>query len=158
VIPDWDEKQISAEATFDTDILDDAQLRAELAQLADRTASRLRSQGWLAEVIVLKVRRSDFKTSTRQYPMRPPSQQTRAIATAAAYLLTQWRKEEPRAAVRLLGVAARHLTTAPQLDMFAAPQAARERHLDSTIDGIRAKFGNSAVGRASSLAKPKLSD
>ena len=49
VIADWDEKQISAEETFDIDISDRARLHAELARLTDRTAARLRSQGWLAE-------------------------------------------------------------------------------------------------------------
>ncbi|HJY39040.1 MAG TPA: DNA polymerase IV, partial [Steroidobacteraceae bacterium] len=36
VIADWDEKQISSEETFETDISDRAQLHAQLAQLADR--------------------------------------------------------------------------------------------------------------------------
>jgi DNA polymerase IV len=157
VIADWDEKQISAEETFATDVLVAADLHAQLAPLADRVASRLRSKDWLAQVVVVKIRRSDFKTSTRQCRMRPPTQQTRAIAMTAARLLDEWRKEEPQAPVRLLGVAARDLTAAPQLDMFAVPHAEREKHLDSAIDHIRARFGNGALGRASSLAASKTS-
>ena len=80
VIADWDEKQISAEETFDVDISDRKQLHAELARLTDRTAARLRSQGWLAETVVVKIRRKDFKTYTRQSPIRPATQQTRPLA------------------------------------------------------------------------------
>jgi len=153
VIAQWDEKQISAEETFDEDILDSARLHEELARLADRAASRLRAQAWLAEVIVVKIRRKDFKTYTRQCRMRPATQQTRPIAEATMRLLNEWRNEQPGAAVRLLGVAARDLTSAPQLDMFAAPAAQRDRHLDTTIDTIRAKFGADALGRGSSLRR-----
>jgi DNA polymerase-4 len=70
---------------------------------------------------------------------------------AAIKLLNGWRETEPRAPVRLLGVAARDLSSVPQLELFASPDRERDRHLDATIDGIRAKFGNAAVSRGSVL-------
>jgi DNA polymerase-4 len=151
VIADWDEKQISAEETFDTDISDRARLHAELAQLTDRTATRLRSQGWLAETVVVKIRRKDFKTYTRQSPIRPATQQTRPLLDAATKLLNEWLREQPRAAIRLLGVGATDLTSTPQLELFTVPEASRNQHLDAALDDIRAKFGNDAVARGSSL-------
>jgi DNA polymerase IV len=151
VIPDWDEKQISAETTFDKDIVNPAQLHAELAQLADRTASRLRSQGWLSERVTVKIRRQDFKTYTRQCAVRPATQETRPIAAAAAKLLDEWIAAQPRTPIRLLGVGAGDLTATPQLDLFSVPESRRNQHLDAALDDIRAKFGNSAVSRASSL-------
>jgi DNA polymerase-4 len=42
VVPDLDEKQISAEETFDTDIADPVRLRTEITRLADKTCARLR--------------------------------------------------------------------------------------------------------------------
>jgi len=151
VIADWDEKQISSEETFDTDITDRAQLHAQLAQLADRTAARLRSQGWLAERVVVKIRRKDFKTYTRQSAIRPATQQTRPLLEAATKLLDEWLREQPRAAIRLLGVGATDLTNEQQFELFTAPEAGRNQHLDATLDDIRAKFGNDAVARGSSL-------
>jgi DNA polymerase-4 len=151
VIADWDEKQISAEETFETDIADPARLHAELAQLADRMAARLRAQGWLSERVVVKIRRKDFKTYTRQCAIRPATQETRPLASAAAKLLDEWLAAQPRAAIRLLGVGAADLTAAPQLDLFAVPESERNQHLDAAIDSIRAKFGNSALSRGSSL-------
>jgi DNA polymerase-4 len=151
VIADWDEKQISSEETFDIDISDRAQLHAQLAQLADRTAARLRSQGWLAETVVVKIRRKDFKTYTRQSAIRPATQQTRPLLEAATKLLDEWLREQPRAAIRLLGVGATDLTNEQQFELFTAPEAGRNQHLDATLDDIRAKFGTDAVSRGSSL-------
>jgi DNA polymerase-4 len=151
VIADWDEKQISAEETFDVDISDRKQLHAELARLTDRTAARLRSQGWLAEKVVVKIRRKDFKTYTRQSPLRPATQQTRPLLEAATKLLDEWLREQPRAAVRLLGVGATDLTSTPQLELFTVPETSRNQHLDTALDDIRAKFGSDAVARGSSL-------
>jgi DNA polymerase-4 len=151
VIADWDEKQISSEETFDKDISDRARLHAELARLTDRTAARLRSQEWLAQTVVVKIRRKDFKTYTRQSPIRPATQQTRPLLDAATKLLDEWLREQPRAAVRLLGVGATDLTSTPQLELFTVPEANRNQHLDTALDDIRAKFGNDAVARGSSL-------
>ena len=155
VIADWDEKQISAEETFDVDLVQRKDMHAQLAELADRMAVRLRKQGWLAGSIVVKIRRKDFKTYTRQTAVRPPTDQTKPLALAAAELLDQWLSEQPRAAIRLLGVGARDLTLAPQLDLFAMPEAERNQHLDATLDSIRAKFGNAAVSRGSSVRSGK---
>lgn len=155
VIADWDEKQISAEETFDTDICDRPRLHAELAALADRMATRLRSRGWLAGLVVVKIRRKDFRTYTRQQTIRPATQDTQTLAEAAATLLNEWLEEQPRAAIRLLGVGARDLTEAAQMDLFAQPEARRNRELDATIDSIRARFGSDALSRGSSLRPGK---
>jgi DNA polymerase-4 len=151
VIPDYDEKQISSETTFDKDIVDPSKLHAELIQLADRTAARLRSQGWLSERVTVKIRRHDFKTYTRQCAVRPATQETKPLAAAAAKLLDEWIKAQPRTAIRLLGVGAGDLTAQPQLELFLAQESKKNQHLDATLDDIRAKFGNTAVSRASSL-------
>jgi DNA polymerase IV len=146
-----EEKQISAESTFDTDITDPQHMHAELARLADRMAARLRHSGWVANRVVVKIRRRDFRTFTRQARIRPPTHATAPLAQAAAELLDQWLSVNRGAAIRLLGVGATDLSMMPQFDMFEAQQAARDEKLDSALDEIRAKFGARAVGRASSL-------
>ena len=62
VIPDLDEKQISAEETFETDIADRARLQSELARLADKTCARLRARELVAGCVTVKIRRKDFTT------------------------------------------------------------------------------------------------
>jgi len=155
VIADWDEKRISAEETFAIDLTDRARMHAELAQLTDRMSTRLRNSDWLAGCVVVKIRRRDFKTYTRQCAVTPATNETRPLATAAARLLDEWLEHQPKAQIRLLGVGAGDLTSSSQLDLFAVPESRRNQHLDATIDGIRAKFGSTALSRASSLRPPR---
>jgi len=155
VIADWDEKRISAEETFDIDLTDRKRMHAELAQLTDRMSTRLRNSGWLAGCVVVKIRRRDFKTYTRQCIVTPATNETRPLATVAARLLDEWLEHQPQAQIRLLGVGAGDLTSSSQLDLFAVPESRRNQHLDATIDGIRAKFGSTALSRASSLRPPR---
>jgi DNA polymerase-4 len=101
--------------------------------------------------VTVKIRRKDFQTFTRQAAVRPPTQETRTIAQAACHLLDTWLKQQPRAAIRLLGVGASDLTSAPQLELFVSAAVQRDRRLDEAVDSIRAKFGSPALTRASAL-------
>jgi DNA polymerase-4 len=154
VVPDRDEKQISAEETFDVDITDHAQLRTELVRLADKVAARLRARGLSASCVSVKIRRKDFTTYARQKHLEPPTQETRVVTAVATELLDAWLAAQPRAALRLLGVGVSELAPARQLDLFTAPQTERNRGLDAAVDQIRARFGKVAVAPASALARP----
>ena len=160
VLSEWDEKQISTETTFDVDIDNANLLRAELLQLSDRTASRLRKRQLSARGIALKIRRHDFHTFTRQRLCQPPTNDSRVIAELALQLLATWLAEHPGAAVRLLGVGAYELGPIAQLSLFDDSKDARNSsfmsrsqgtHLDAAIDGIRGKFGADSLIRASGL-------
>lgn len=154
VVPDRDEKQVSAEETFDVDIADHARLRAEIVRLADKTGARLRSRQLLAGCVTVKIRRKDFTTYTRQRRCEPPTQETRVITAIATELLEAWLASQPRAALRLLGVGVSDLAPTTQLDLFTAPQTARNRELDAAVDRIRERFGKVALAPASTLARP----
>ena len=149
VVSDAPEKQISSEETFDVDIRDHEELRQRLAHLADRTAERLRSRQLKAGMISIKVRRRDFETYTRQKSFSPPTQETRLIVQVAAGLLDRWLDEQPRAAVRLLGVGVSDLAPAQQLDLFTTRESAESGKLDEALDRIRGKYGTEAVKRGS---------
>jgi DNA polymerase IV len=155
VIADWDEKQISAEDTFETDISDHARLYIELQALADRTATRLRAKQLQASCVIVKIRRKDFSTYTRQQHFQPATQETQVIARIATQLLKEWLKEQPRAALRLLGVGVSDLTEAQQLELFAAPETQRNRELDATVDKIRERYGSASLKRGTSVVKAK---
>ena len=155
VVPDQDEKQVSAEETFDTDIADHARLRAEIVRLADKVAARLRTRGLTASCVTVKIRRRDFTTYTRQRHFEPPTQETRVFTAIATELLDAWLAAQPRAALRLLGVGVSDLAPAAQLDLFTAPQTARNRELDAAVDRIRERFGKVALAPASTLPRPR---
>jgi DNA polymerase-4 len=158
VLAEWDEKSISAEETFDTDLADPARMRAEVLRLADRASARMRAQNLATGCVQVKIRRADFTTFTRQRRFEPSTTDSRTIANLAAELLRAWREEQPRARVRLLGVGVNHLHAADQMDLFAAaagPVGASATALDATVDRIRERFGNLAVRRGSALPEAR---
>jgi DNA polymerase-4 len=151
VVADVAEQQVSSEETFDTDIADRGELFGHLARLADRTAERLRAKGLKAGLVVVKIRRRDFATFTRQKSFSPATQETRLVLAVATELLEHWFEENPRIALRLLGVGVGHLVPSDQLDLFATRDGQRSTHLDAALDRIRGKFGNEAVRRGTAL-------
>ncbi|MES1196868.1 MAG: DNA polymerase IV [Steroidobacter sp.] len=151
VIADWDEKQISSETTFDTDIRASAKLHTELTLLADRTAARLRSSNLQTSCVIIKIRRSDFTTYTRQQHVEPPTQESRVIVDTANNLLHGWLSDHENTALRLLGVGVSGLTEAAQLELFTTSQTLRNRELDAAVDRIREKFGAVALTRGDAL-------
>jgi DNA polymerase-4 len=151
VVADAEEKSISAEDTFSTDIGDPGRLQSELARLADRTSGRLRMKGFVAGCVTVKIRRHDFTTFTRQRRVSPATNDSRAIAAAARDLLAVWLKEHRGVKVRLLGVGVSQLALAEQLELFSEAKGNSTSRLDEALDAIREKFGTGAMTRAGNL-------
>ena len=156
VLSEWDEKSISAEETFFTDLHEHARMQAEVLRLADRASARMRAQNLATGCVQVKIRRADFTTFTRQKRFEPSTTDSRTIARIAAELLTVWLREQPGARVRLLGVGVNHLHAADQMDLFSSTSAAPGANaLDATVDLIRERFGNLAVRRGSALPEAR---
>jgi DNA polymerase-4 len=130
-------------------------MHAEIHRLADKACSRLRARQLIGGCVTVKIRRGDFTTYTRQRAIEPRTQETRVIQRVAADLLDAWRKTQPHAALRLLGVGVTDLAETVQADLFAASESTRNRQLDAAVDAVREKFGNVALRSASTLDKPK---
>jgi DNA polymerase-4 len=163
VMSEWDEKSISAEETFFSDLADHARMRSEVLRLADRAGTRMRAQNLASGCVAVKIRRADFTTFTRQKRFEPSTTDSRTIAKIAAELLDAWLAEQPRSKVRLLGVGVNHLHAADQMDLFAAPAApgsggTNANALDTAVDLIRERFGNLAVRRGSALPEARGAD
>jgi len=152
VLPDVDAKQIGAEETFATDIVEPRQLRAQLWRLVDKAAGRLRAENLQAGCVAVKIRRGDFTTFSRQQQCQPATQETQVFGAIAERMLERWLARNPRARLRLLGVSLRDLSPLGQADLFAALESPGARRLDAAVDEIRARFGSQAVQRASSLS------
>lgn len=151
VEPEREEKSISAEETYDTDLADASDMQRELLRLAERTAARLRAKNLAAGTVQVKIRQSDFTTFTRQRSLHPASNDTALLYEIAAALLRTWLHQTPGARVRLLGVGGSSLVQAPQADLFAGVADHGGSTVDRTVDAIRDRFGKLAVGRARTL-------
>ena len=151
VNPELEEKSLSAEDTFATDIGDPGTLQAQLARIADLACERLRAKQLMTGCVGVKIRRQDFTTFTRQRSVAPPTHDGRTIAHIAQTLLTRWLTQNKGAKLRLLGVVLTDLSPAAQLGLFeaAAPEDSRlATRLDAALDAARARFGSKALRRA----------
>jgi DNA polymerase-4 len=149
VLPDTDEKSLSAEDTFEEDSADPRLLQRQLARLADLAGSRLRGRGLVAGCIGVKIRRDDFSTFTRQRAVAPPTGEGRAISGVAAELLARWLAANPEAKLRLLGVVLTELTPAAQLGLFEDEHG--PSRIDATLDEVRGRFGSQALRRGNTI-------
>ena len=103
-------RSVSHETTFARDQRDPAALEEKLEELGTRVARRLQRSNLVASTIAIKVRYFDFTTLSRQMTLACPSDDEQEIQRVALILFHRvWKK---RQAVRLLGVAARHLSAA----------------------------------------------
>jgi DNA polymerase-4 len=152
VISSRGEKSISAEETYEHDLEDRREMERELLRLTERTSRRLRKAGLQAGTVQVKIRRSDFSTYTRQKVLRPPGNGTDQIYAISCDLLAAWLDDNPGSRIRLLGVGGANLAPAEQGDLFADTGTAAAP-VDKTVDRIRDRFGNAAVGRASTLGR-----
>ena len=149
VLPEVEEKSLSAEDTFASDIADARTLQRQLARLADLAASRLRARGLVTGCIGIKIRRDDFSTFTRQRAIAPPTCEARTVAGVGAELLTRWLAGNPGAKLRLLGVVLTELTPGAQLGLFA--DLTRSSRLDAALDEARARFGRQSLQRGDTI-------
>jgi DNA polymerase-4 len=151
VVSSREEKSISAEETYDVDLDCREQMDRELLRLTERTATRLRKANLAANTVQIKIRQSDFTTYTRQRTVRPAANGTDQIYAVARELLQAWLQQSPDAKIRLLGVGGSRLAPAQQPDLFSAIKDETAAPIDRTVDEIRDRFGNAALGRARTL-------
>jgi DNA polymerase-4 len=136
VVPVREAKSISHEITYPADLLDPAEIAAEVRRLAFLVADRLHEEKLLAQTVQIKVRFSDFTTLTRQTKLPEPTDHPVLLATEAAGLLSRVKIPVDQG-VRLLGVGAADLVPAHfrPLHLFA------DAKLGEALHRIREKFG-----------------
>lgn len=145
------EKSVGHEETFHDDIADPAVLRAELRRLADRVGARLRSGGWEASTIAIKVRFADFSTITRSHTLSDATAVGQRIGDAAHELFAQVELRQP---VRLIGVRAEKLRPAGAAGLALWDDDEEWRRVEGALDGAAEKFGGGAITRAALLGRP----
>ncbi len=143
------EKSIGHEETFHEDIGDDAVLRSELRRLADRVGARLRSNGWEAATVAVKVRFADFTTISRSQTLAEPTAVGQRIGDAAHDLFASIDRSMP---VRLIGVRAEKLRPSGTAMPGLWDDDEGWRRVEGALDDATARFGRGAVTRATNLS------
>jgi DNA polymerase IV len=151
VVPDEPERSTGHEETFGTDVDDPAVIHRELLRLSERTAGRLRSGGWLARTVTIKVRFADFATITRSRTLDVATDVGQEVYDTARALFDALGLD--RARIRLVGVRAERLvragSTPRQLELGAREHGRREAEL--AADRAARRFGAGAVRPATLL-------
>jgi DNA polymerase IV len=152
VVPYEPPKQISHEETFDHDLDADEDVRRELLRLSHRVAARVRSDGYRARTITIKVRLASFATLTRSRTVADPTDTGADLYRVAGSLYAALPGSRRR--IRLLGVAASGLVPAgaEQLDLV---RSGRWEDAERAVDRIERRFGPGSAFPATLLDRPR---
>jgi DNA polymerase-4 len=148
-------RSVSKETTFTRDIKDAETLRRTLRKLSDGVGFRLRQSNLSGSTIKIKLRWADFTTLTRQLTLDHPTNRDDEIYQAAVQLFEQaWPRGRP---VRLVGVGVSGFDApGAQLGLWDSPVSEEDHGLQSALDKLRSRFGESIIQRGSDLKDDEL--
>jgi len=145
-------KSISRDITFDEDEPDGARLRAVLRGQAERISRELMNTGKAARTVSLRLRFPPFETLSRSVTPGISVDLADEIFEQGAALFEKAWEEHDRRPVRLIGIGVHNIVErARQLRLGETMEADR---LQDTVEGLRDKFGDLAVRRASEVGSP----
>ena len=154
-------KSVGNGLTFPNDLVGEVRVRSGVALLADSVASRLRRHGLKCTTLQVSLRSPTFHDISRQQRLVRPSFVAPELSEAAMALIrANWDLSAPIRAITITGsnlIPAEQ--TGGQLDLFSddrqGRQQERQEQLGRAIDGIRSKFGHSAIGPTSCLGEER---
>jgi DNA polymerase IV len=154
VTPERETKSISAETTFDTDLMSFDDLEPILWRLAEKVSRRLKAAGLAGRSVTLKLKDREFRLLTRTRSGLPPTQLAGRLFEPARHLL---KAACDGTAYRLIGIGAADLCDAAGADRgdLADQTVVRQAHMEAAIDKIRDKFGAAALQKGIVLRKPQ---
>ncbi len=150
-------RSISTERTFGKDTADEEGLTSTLLDLSHQVMFRMMREGFVTRTVVLKIRFSDFSTSTVRTTLAAPVVSAEELYREALLLFRKrWTKGRE---VRLIGVGAANIESsrsARQTNLF---ENADERHkrVEEAVMGIRDRHKENTIIKAR-LLEPGKSD
>jgi len=141
---DWEQKSMSHENTFEKDHTDVGYLHKELVRLTEETAYSLREDEKLTGCITVKIRYSDFETTSRQETITYTALDDVLIAKVKDLFNKSYQKGRP---VRLLGVRfSQFIPFTMQMSLFENNM--EKLNLYKAVDDIKERFGSGSVSKA----------
>jgi DNA polymerase-4 len=139
-----EQKSISTETTFDRDTTDLVKLNQILLSMVEKISWQMRKQEKLVSCITVKIRYSNFDTHSLQKRIPYTSFDHVLIDTAKELFSRLYQR---RMLIRLIGVRFSHLVRGvQQLNMFEDTPEMISLYM--TMDQLRRRFGQNAIGRA----------
>jgi DNA polymerase-4 len=137
-------KGMSAETTFEQDIVAFEELEPVLWQQSEQVSARAKAAGLGGRTVTLKLKTAAFRIRTRNITLDEPTQLSDVIFQAARQLLKQ---ETGSQAFRLLGVGLSQLQSEAECDrpQLLDPARMRRASVERAMDRVREKFGRAAI-------------
>jgi len=154
VTPNQAEKSIGAERTFESDIDDPEEILAQILDLSNKVAKRLRAANYFSRTVTIKVRFADFTSVTRSKSLPSSTDLATEIYATSKSLFEAMHLQ--RARIRLVGVRATGLvpTSESSVQLEFSNRDSGWREAEAAMDQVSLKFGNSAV-KPARLIKPE---
>lgn len=153
-------KSVGNGLTFSHDLTTWAEVKSQVAGLADSVATGLRKDAMVCRTLQVTLRDPQFQDICRQRPMDAPTQLSQELSAAAITILKGcW---QPGSPIRALTLTAQNLQ--PQEDAWEqmsffgedpTPRRQKEAALAGAMDSIRAKYGAKAIGFSSVMGEKK---
>jgi len=140
----WEQKSMSHENTFDKDNTDISFLQSELVRLTEKTAYALRQDELMTGCVTVKIRYSDFETTSRQETIDYTALDDVLIAKVKDLFNKSYQKGRP---VRLLGVRFNQfIPITMQMSLF--DNNVEKLNLFKAVDDIKDRFGTKFISKA----------
>ncbi len=144
VVAEREAKSVSAEGTYDVDLVDRRLLEGLLERQATKVTDRLRKARLSGRTVTVKIRLHDFTTHTRSTTLPAPTDSARLVSRMAKALLAE---VDTSGGVRLLGVGVSGLADWIQEDLFEAYDDADEAALDDQAPPVDLDLDRFTRGR-----------
>ena len=142
-------KSIGNGMTFRRDLVGIEDVRVGAGYLAEEVAARLRRAGLFAGALGVSIKDPALHIITRQKQLEQPTDLASELTGAAIALIgANWDLRRPIRALTLTAFSLSGEDAPVQTSLFedpAAPRRSRRRQLEQTLDGLRSRFGPSAV-------------
>jgi len=147
VVPYVERKSISTESTFDSDSIDVKKMKSILTAMVEKLSFQLRDEHKLSSCVAVKIRYSDFETTSKQVHIPYTSSDKVLIKTVLDLFDKHYTR---RVMVRLIGVRLSKLAHGSyQINLFEDTK--EEINLFDAMDRMKRKYGAGTLMRASTL-------
>ncbi|MEY2452698.1 MAG: polymerase [Acidimicrobiaceae bacterium] len=126
---------------------------ASAVAIVDRVTRRMRAAGRVGRTVVLRMRFDDFSRATRSHTMDRPTASTHAILDAVRALVAASMPMIREQGLTCIGVAVTNLDNDDAVQLVLPFDSHADGALDAVLDGVRERFGSSAIGRALLLGR-----
>ena len=137
-----EQKSISKETTFGTDVTNNERIYEVLFELTGRVSQNLRDESLMASTVHIKLRYSDFQTLTRSRTIKP-SDDDKVIFETAKDLMVK--AHTRRVGVRLIGIGLSRFSNFFEQEALFEDEEIKRKKLFRAIDSLRKKYSYSII-------------